>query len=70
VALVHSTASITHLLVLPFLIDTVAHAASPPLWVNLLAVLTPGLILLLLALMAVSLGLVLLLLADLCASST
>jgi hypothetical protein len=41
----------------------------PPAWVGLLSILTPGLTVLLLALMAVSLGLILLLLADLCASS-
>jgi hypothetical protein len=70
VALVHGIASITHLLLLPALIDTAAHAAMPPIWVGLLSVLTPGLAVLLLALMAVSLGLILLLLADLCASST
>jgi len=70
VALVQGIASITHLLLLPTLIDTVAHAAMPPIWMGLLGVLTPGLTVLLLALMAVSLGLILLLLADLCASST
>jgi membrane protease YdiL (CAAX protease family) len=70
VALVQGTASITHLLLLPTLINTVSHATTPPAWVGLLSVLTPGLALLLLALMAVSLGLILLLLADLCASST
>jgi hypothetical protein len=69
VALVQGTASITHLLLLPALIDTVARAAMPPAWVGLLSILTPGLTVLLLALMAVSLGLILLLLADLCASS-
>jgi hypothetical protein len=70
VALVHGTASITHLLLLPALIDAMSNAAAPPLWIDALSTLAPGLVLLLLALMLVSLGLILLLLADLCASSS